>query len=155
MTSAEPSDRTTQGTVIGEGEAIDLGAVDTTDEAQNTLVRVFWWRIRDMSGFSEVSEIRLWLDGADEFPGSNSWRLDVTDAWTPGKTPVQVETGSPGTAPVSEETAAVVTRIGGGAIMGTGHGDASQYIYIAGRIGVNEPTGSKTGPKIMVKFRYV
>lgn len=155
VSSAEPADRTTQGTVLGVGETLDLGAVDTTDEAQDTAVRVFWLRIADMGGYSEVGEIRVWIEDADEFPGANAWRLDVTDEWTPGKTAVQVETGSPGAAPLSEETAAEVTRIGGGVITGTGHADTSQYLYLAGRIGVNEPTGTKVGPKIMVRFRYM
>ncbi len=155
-TAPEPDDRTVRGTAVGSDGSIDLGSVDTTDEARDTPVRVFWWRVRDMNGASEVSDIRIWLEGADGFPGANAWRMDVTDVWTPGKTAVQVETGSPGTAPVSEETAFRLSAMtGGGTITGTGHTDTSRYIYLTGRIGVNEPAGTKTGLRIRVRFRYL
>ena len=154
VSAAEPPDRTSQGTVLGAGDTLDLGTVDTTDEAQDTAVRVIWWRVCDMNGAVEVSDITVWLEGAGEFTGANAWRMDITDAWTRGKTPVQVETGSPGSAPVAEESAAALTRIGGGPITGTGHDQTSQYIYLSGRIGVNEPTGAKTGLSIRVKYQY-
>ncbi len=156
VTGSEPDDRTIRGTVMDPDGSIDLGAVDTTDEARDTEVRVFWWRVRDMNGASEVSDVRIWLEGADGFPGANSWRMDVTDGWTPGKTPVQVETGTPGAAPLSEAAAVRLPAMGGGGtIAGTGHGDTSRYIYLAGRIAVNEPAGEKTGLRIRVRFRYL
>lgn len=151
---AEPMDRTVQGMVLGSGDTIDLGTVDTTDEAQNTAVRVVWWRVRDMNGATEVSEIRVWLEGSGEFSGTNMWHMDITDTWTQGKTAVQVETGSPGSAPIAEESSAAVMKTGGGPITGTGHDQTTQYIYLSGRIGVNEQTGKKTGLKIRVKFQY-
>jgi hypothetical protein len=154
VTASEPTDRTVQGTVIGSGDALDLGTVDTTDEAQDTVVRVIWWRVCDMNGATEVPDIKIWLDGAGEFAGTNVWHMDITDAWTQGKTAVQVETGSPGSAPNAEESAAPVMKMGGGPITGTGHDQTSRYIYLSGRIGVNEPTGMKTGPSIRVKFQY-
>ena len=154
VTAVEPTDRAVQGTVLGSGDTLDLGTVDTTDEAQDTSVRVIWWRVHDMNGATEVPGISVWLDGADEFPGTNVWHMDITDAWTQGKTAVQVETGSPGKAPTAEESAAEVTKTGGGPITGTGHDQTSQYIYLSGRIGVNEPTGTKEGLRIKVKFQY-
>lgn len=155
VTASEPTDRTVQGTVIGSGDALDLGTVDTTDEAQDTAVRVFWWRVSDMNGATEIPGIKIWLDGAGEFAGSNVWHMDITDAWTQGKTAVQVETGSPGSAPTEEDSAATVTKTGGGTITGTGHDQTSRYIYLSCRIGVNEPTGMKTGPRIRVQFQYL
>jgi hypothetical protein len=154
VSGAEPTDRTSQGEVIAEDGTLDLGTVDTTDEAQDTGVRVVWWRVSDMNGASEISDIRVWLEGADEFGGTNAWRMDITDIWTPGKTPVQVETGAPGEAPSTEEDGAAMTRAGGGVITGTAHDQTSQYIYLSGRIGVNEPTGNKTGPRIRVRYQY-
>lgn len=155
-TAREPDDRTTGGTAVGTDGSVDLGTVDTTDEARDTQVRVFWWRVRDMNGASEVSDVRIWLEGAEGFPGAHSWRMDVTDDWTQGKTPVQVETGMPGAAPVSEAAAIRLPAMGGGDIItGTGHADTSRYIYLSGRIGVNEPAGVKTGLRIRVRFRYL
>ena len=153
VSSPEPIDRTTAGTVAGTGVSLDLGAVDTTDEAQDTPVKVVWWRVKDMKGNSEISNIRIWLEGADAFTGAVSWYMDITDTWTAGKTPVGVQTGSPGTAPVSEGTANI-TRTGGGTITGVTHDQTTQYIYISGTIGVNETTGIKTSLTIRVQFDY-
>ena len=151
--AAEPEDRTTAGTVAGEGQSLDLGGVDTTDEAQDTPVRVVWWRVKDMNGATEISNIRVWLSSLSGYVGTNAWHMDITDTWTPGKTPVQVKTGVPGTAP-TEEPEANMTRIGGGAITGTTHDQTSQYIYLTGTIGVNETTGEKTGLTLSVTFDY-
>jgi len=151
--SSEPIDRTTAGMAAGTGISLDLGTVDTTDEAQDIPVKVVLWRVKDMKGNSELSNIRVWLEGADSFTGAVSWYMDITDIWTTDKTPVKVQTGSPGTAPTAEGTANI-TRIGGGTITGVTHDQTTQYIYLSGTIGVNETTGIKTGLTIRVAFDY-
>jgi len=150
-TAAEPSDRTDAGTVVGDGSTLDLGSVDTTDEARDTPVRVFWWRVTDMQGAQEVTNIRVWVSDASGYAGTNTWYLDITDTWTAGKSAVQVKTGSPGAAPTVEPDPNL-ERMGGGAITGIGHDQTSRYIYITGVIGVDEPTGDKTGPTLSVTF---
>jgi len=151
--STEPEDRTSEGTVIGTGDVLNLGEVNTTDEAQDTSVRVIWWRITNMNGATEISNIRIWISDTTGFVGNNTWHMDITDTWIQGKTAIQVKTGSPGTAPVSEPSANL-TKIGGGVITGTTHDQTSQYIYITGNIGVNETTGIKNGLKLTVKYDY-
>ena len=153
ISSSEPTDRTDQGTVIGAGESLDLGEVDTTDEAQDLPVRVIWWRVSDMKGNIGISNIRVWLEGTDEFNGTVSCYMDITDTWTQEKAAVEVQTGTPGTAPTSEGSANL-TKIGGGTITGITHSQTSQYIYISGNIGVNEATGEKSNLKLNVKFDY-
>ena len=153
VSSSEPTDRTVEGTVISTGESLDLGEVDTTDEAQDTQVRVIWWRVSDMKGNNEIYNIRVWISDTTGLVGNDTWYMDITDTWTQGKKPVQVQTGSPGTAPTSEP-AANLTKIGGGSITSTTHDQTSQYIYITGNIGVNETTGNKSGLKLTVKFDY-
>ena len=69
------------------------------------------------------------------------------------KTPIQVATGSPGNALLTEPSANL-TRIGGGMITGTTHDQTSQYIYLTGRIGLDEPTGGKTGLTLTVTYDY-
>ena len=153
VTNTEPTDRTSDGTVVGDGQSLDLGSIDTTDEAQDTPVRVLWWRVKDMKDATEISNIRVWISDTTGFVGTDTWYLDITDTWTQGKTPIQVKTGSPGTAPTSEPTANL-TKNGGGTITGTTHAQTSQYIYFTSTIGVNETTGEKTGLKLTVKFDY-
>ena len=153
VNATEPSDRTAQGTVIGAGDTLDLGTVDTTDEAQDMPVRVVWWRVSDMNGAMEVRNIRVWLEGTGGVEGSAAWHMDITDAWMRKKTRVQVETGTPGSAPLME-SAPNLTRMGGGAITGVTHDQTSQYIYISGIIGVNVPIGEKSGPRIVVKYDF-
>jgi hypothetical protein len=153
VSSAEPLDRTVQGTVLGSGDSLKLGAVDTTDEAQDTPVKVVWWRVNDMRGNIEISNIRVWIEGAGDITGASSWYMDITDAWTAGKTAVQVKTGTPGDVPLSEPLPNLA-RSGGGIITGTGDAEVSQYIYITGNIGVNVPTGETTDLKLRVKFDY-
>ncbi len=153
VSSTEPTDRTTEGTVVGESQSLDLGMVDTTDEAQDTPVRVVWWRVKDMKDAMEISNIRVWISDTSGFVGTNIWYMDITDTWSQGKTAVQVKTGTPGTAPISEPSANL-TKNGGGTITGTTHAQTSQYIYISGNIGVNETIGEKTGLKLTVKFDY-
>ena len=150
---AEPVDRTTAGTVIGTGDTLDLGAVDTTDEAQDSPVRVIWWRVTDMQGNVEVTGLRVWISDTTGMVGTDSWYMDVTDTWTSGKTAVQVKTGAPGIAPLTEPSTNM-TCIGGGSITGTSHGDTSQYIYITSNIGVNETTETKSGLKLSVGFDF-
>jgi len=137
---AEPSDRTVQGTVAGTGDTLDLGTVDTTDEAQDTAVRTLCWRVSDMNGAVEVCNLRVWLEGTEGVGGTAAWRMDVTDVWTRGKTAVQVETGTPGTAPLTEGEPNL-TRMGGGSITDVTHDQTTQYIYISGNAGVNVPSG--------------
>ncbi len=149
----EPSDRAASGVIAGTGGALELGRVDTTDEAQDIPVRVLWWRVSDMRGCAEITNIRARLTGTDTLAGDNAWHMDITDSWTPGKTPVQVATGSPGIAP-SDTPGAALERAGGGPIEGTSHDQTSQYIYIAGRIAVNETTGDKTGIVLEVTYDY-
>ena len=153
ISSSEPTDRTSEGTVIGTGESLDFGEVDTTDEAQDSPVRVIWWRVTDMKGNAEVYNIRIWISDTTGLVGDDTWYMDITDTWTQGKTAVQVQTGSPGIAPTSEPSANI-TRLGGGFITGITHGQTSQYIYLTGNIGVNETTGEKSGLKLTVKFEY-
>ena len=153
ISSTEPIDRTSEGTVIGTGQTLDLSSVDTTDESQDIPVHVVWWRVSDMKGNSEISNIRVWLDGTDEFTGTVSWYMDITDSWTSGKTAVKTQTGIPGTAPTSEG-AANITKNGGGTITGIVHSQTTQYIYITGSIGVDEPTGVKSGLTLKVAFDY-
>ena len=153
VTSPEPTDRTTDGTVVGDGQSLDFGTVDTTDEAQDIPVRVIWWRVRDMKGAAEVCNIRIWISDTTGFVGTDTWYMDITDTWAQGKTPTQVKTGTPGQAPTSEPSPNL-EKIGGGAITGTSHEETSRYIYLTGTIGVNESTGEKTGLKITVKFDY-
>ncbi len=106
-----------------------------------------------MRGNTEITNIRVWLEGAGNIIGAASWYMNITDAWTFGKTPVQVKTSSPGPAPVSEPVPNL-TRNGGGSITGTGDSEASQYIYITGNIGVDVPTGERPEIKLKVKFDY-
>ena len=152
MSSSEPANRASEGTVVGGG-SFDLGEVDTTDEAQDVPVRVVWWRVSDMNGNSEICNIRVWLDGTGDFTGTVFWYMDITDTWTAGKTPVAVRTGSPGTAPISEGSPNL-SRIGGGTVTGITHDQTTQYIYISGNIGVNETTGEKSALKLMVTYDY-
>ena len=153
VSAEEPADRTMEGTAAGDGGSIDLGTVDTTDEAQDIPVLVLWWRVTDMQGFSEISNIRVWISGMDGYEGNDAWYMDITDAWTRNKTPVQVMTGSPGTAPLDEPDANI-ERMGGGPITGTLHGETTRYIYISGSIGINETTGIKDGLRLTVKYDY-
>lgn len=153
VTSADPTDRTSEGTVAGNGQTLDLGTLDTTDEAQNMNVFVVWWRVSDMKDNSEITNIRVWLEGTGGLTGTVLWYMDITDTWKVGKTPVEVQTGSPGTAPVSEG-AANLTKTGGGTITGITHNETTQYIYISGNVGVNEATGQKTGLKLNIYFDY-
>lgn len=153
ISSSEPADRTAEGTVIGVGESLDLGEVDTTDEAQDSPVKVIWWRVTDMKGNTEVYNIRIWISDTTGLVGDDTWYMDITDTWTQGKTPVQVQTGTPGTAPTSEPSANL-TKLGGGSITGITHDQTSQYINITGNIGVNETTGQKSGLKLTIKFEY-
>ncbi|MBN1292543.1 MAG: hypothetical protein JXB48_11950 [Candidatus Latescibacteria bacterium] len=153
VNSPEPADRTSEGTVLGSGDSLGLGIVDTTDEAQNTVVCALWWRVIDMNGNSEIKNIRVWVEGVEYLTGTTEWYMDITDVWTQGKTPVQVHTGTPGIAPASEP-AANLSRMGGGLITGTDHDQTSRYIYIAGNIGVNETPGNKTCLRLKVKFDY-
>jgi len=149
----EPADRTSQGTVAGEGDVLDLGEADATDEARNTAVRVVWWRVSDLNGAIEVRNIRAWLEGASGEGGSIAWHMDITDAWTRGKTPVQVETGTPGDAPTAEGEPNLA-RIGGGPITGLSHDQTSRYIYLSARIGVNAPPGKKSGIRLRIKYDF-
>jgi len=153
VSSPEPEDRTAEGTVIGTGDVLDLGEVDTTDEAQDSPVRVVWWDITDMNGNTEISNIRVWISDTTGLVGNDTLFMDITDTWTRDKTPVQVKTGSPGIAPLSEPSANL-TRNGGGSITGTTHEQTSQYIYITGNIVVNETTGRKDSLKLTIKFDY-
>ena len=153
VSATEPVDRTSGGTVVGDGQSLDLGAVDTTDEAQDTPVSVLWWRVKDMKGATEICNIRVWISDTGGYVGTDAWYMDITDTWTTGKTAVQIKTGSPGTAPTSEPAPNLVKN-GGGVITGTTHDQTSQYIYITGNIGVNETTGEKTGLKLTIKFDY-
>lgn len=153
VSSTEPEDRTVGGTVIGSGDSLDLGEVDTTDEAQDSPVRVIWWCVTDMKGNTEISNMRVWISDTLGLVGSDTWYMDITDIWTQSKTPVQVKTGSPGVAPLSEPSANL-TKHGGGSITGTTNNQTSQYIYITANIGVNETTGEKNGLKLTIKFDY-
>ncbi len=151
--SPKPADRTSEGTVVGAGSSLDLGTVDTTDEAQVLPARVVWWRVKDMKGNSEISNIRVWLEGADLFIGTVAFYMDITDSWTSGKLPMDIQTGSPGTAPTAEG-ASNITRIGGGVITGVTHDQTTQYIFLSGTIGVNEPTGVKTSLTLNMMYDY-
>lgn len=153
VSSPEPDNRATGGTVIGEGESFDLGTVDTTDEAQDIPVRVFWWRVKDMDGAAEITNIRVWISDTSGYVGTDDWYMDICNTWTQGKTPVQVKTGKPGAAPFDEPEANLMKH-GGGTITGTTHAQTSQYIYLTGTIGVNESMGEKTGLKLTLKFDY-
>lgn len=153
VTASEPADRTTAGTVVGDSVSLDLSTIDTTDEPGVIPVRVLWWRITDMDGAGAITNIRLFLSGASNLIGANQWHLDITDTWTVDKTPVQVETGTPGDAPLSIPEANL-ERMGGGTITGITHDQTSQYIYLSGRIGLNEPAGSKSGLILTVTYNY-
>lgn len=153
VSGAEPSDRTIAGSAAGGEITVDLGELDTTDEPGNIPVRVFWWRVIDMNDAQEITNIRVWLDGTDSLTGSNTWYLDITDTWTPGKTHLQVVTGSPGVAPLAE-SAATLERLGGGAVTGITHDQTSAYIYLTGRIGLDEPAGVITGLKLKIRYNY-
>ena len=153
VSSTEPEARTSGGAIAGEGQSLDLGTIDTTDEARDIPVKVIWWRVSDLKGNTEISNMRVWISDTSGFVGTDTWYMDITDTWTQGKTPVQIKTGLPGTAPTSEPSANL-TKSGGGTITGKTHAQTSQYIYITGNIGVNETTGQKTGLKLTVKFDY-
>lgn len=153
VSAAEPTDRTIEGTVAGDGACLDLGSVDTTDEAQNIRPSAVWWRVADMNGCTEITNIRVWLAGTDALAGANAWHMTITDEWRRGATPAFVATGTPGDAPLTEPSSNI-TRIGGGPITGSGHDQTSQYIYLAGTIGVNEAAGEKTGLTLMVTYDY-
>ncbi len=153
ITADEPADRTAAGTVVDAGAEFSLGEIDTTDEPQHLPIRVFWWRAADMGDAAEITNIRVWMDGTGGLTGTNQWYMDITDTWTKGKTPIQVMTGTPGNAPLSRP-APNLTAIGDGPITGTGHGQTSKYIYLAGRIGLDETTGEKTGLSLHVTYDY-
>ena len=151
--AAEPSDRTVQGMAIGTGDSLDLGTVDTTDEAQDTPVRVVWWRVRDMNGAVEIRNIRIWIEGTWGIGGNTAWHMDITDVWTRGKTAVQVETGTPGIAPLAEG-APNLRCMGSERITGVTNNQTTQYIYLSGKVGVNVPTGEKSGLRLVVKYDF-
>ncbi len=153
ITADEPADRTTAGTLMDTGTALRLGELDTTDEPQRLPVRVFWWRVADMGDASEITNIRVWLSGAGDLTGTNQWYLDISDTWTRGKNPTQVMTGTPGNAPLSRPTPNL-TAAGGGPITGTSHGQTSQYMYLAGWIGLDETIGEKTALTLQVTYDY-
>ncbi len=154
VSAEEPADRTTAGAAVGTGDTLDLGSVDTTDEARDTPVRVFWWRVTDLRGALEVTNIRVWVSDEAAYAGTNAWHLDITDTWTRHKSAVQVTTGDPGTAPDEQPDTPNLERIGGGPITGTTHDQTSRYLYVAGTIGVDETTEAKSGPRITVTFDY-
>ncbi len=151
-TAPEPDDRTVRGTAVGSDGSIDLGSVDTTDEARDTPVRVFWWRVRDMNGVGGVRH-RIWLEGADGFPGANAMEDGCDDVWTREK-PRSGGDRIAGTARFGRNGFPAV-RMTGADHHRDGHTDTSRYIYLTGRIGVNEPAGTKTGLRIRVRFRYL
>lgn len=153
VSADEPTDRTTQGTVLGPGNRLDLGAVDTTDEARDTPVRVIWWRVVDMAGNSEISNVRIWISPGAGFIGSNVWYMDITDTWTRNRSAVSVKTGTPGPAPL-EEPSANLDRMGGGLITGIGHDQTSRYIYLTGTLAVNESAGDKSDLAIAVAYDF-
>lgn len=147
----EPADRTTAGAAAGDGDVLDLGTLDTTDEAQDVPVVAVCWRVLDFDGGYEVRNLRVWLEGTDGLAGSAVWHMDISDEWTKGKTPVEVGGGTPGAAPLAEG-APNLTRIGGGTITGSTHDQTSQYIYLSGRVGVDVPTGAAEGVRLVVAY---
>ena len=149
----EPADRTTAGIPAGEGSEIDFGTFDTSDEAREIPVTALVWRVTDMNGAEEVTNIRVWLEGLEEYSGSSCWHMDISDTWSVGKTAVEVREGTPGAAPGTRPEPNL-TRIGGGTISGTSHADSSQYIYLAGTIAVDEPVGGKNGLRLRIDFDY-
>lgn len=153
VNSPEPLDRTTSGSVVGDGDVLDLGSVDTTDEARDTSVKVLWWRVLDMNGAQEIKNVQIYLSGAGDLNGNSSWYMDITDTWTPGKTPVQVKAGSPGNAPLSAPGIGL-ERMDGGDITGITHDHTSRYIYLAANVAINEPVGVKEGIRLVVMFDY-
>lgn len=148
----EPDDRTAAGVVVGSGDVLELGRVDTTDEPQDTPVRVIWLRVKDIQGCSEVRNlcVRLADDGG---MSAADWYIDITDTWTKGKTPLQVRAGTPGPVP-TQAPACNLHRIGGGSITGITHDQTSQYIYITGAVGVGQPVGDFGGLRLAVTFDY-
>jgi len=154
VNSPEPIDRTAEGTPSGDGGIFDFGAIDTTDEAQDIPVKVLWWRVVNMNGAREIKNIRVWISGTEELSGTNSWYMDITDVWTPGKTPVQVRTGTPGSTPLAVPTPNI-TKVGGGSITGVTNDNTTQYIYVTGNFGVNEATGTKSGVRLNIKYDYI
>jgi len=153
VTETEPLDRTNAGTVLVNGASLDFGTVDTTDEARDIPVTALWWRVTDMNGATEISNVRIWLDGADAYSGSSAFYSDISDSWVEGKSAVEVRDGSPGNAPLTRPTSNI-TKLGGGVITGTSHDECSQYIYIAGTIAVDETIGDKSGMSLRVEFDY-
>ena len=106
-----------------------------------------------MKGATEISNMRVWISDTTQCTGTNAWYIDKSDTWKIGKTAVQVATGTPGAAPLAEP-AANIEKMAGGSILGTTHDETSCYIYLTGSIGVNEATGSRPGPVLMVAFDY-
>lgn len=154
VAAPEPEDRTIMGAVACEDNPFDFGTVDTTDEARELPVRVFWWRVKAMNDSRAISNVRIRLDGAAEIPGNIDWYLDVTDIWNPSKTAMHVMTGSPGRLPLSEPEAATVAPMSGDEYTGTGHGDTSKYIYISGKAGINVPVGALDGLRLRVEYDW-
>ena len=158
ITETEPADRTTAGSVVGGGAPLDFGTVNNTAGIALTEAACIIFRCTNLSGNTAVNNLRFWLSNNSAFSGTNRFFCDISHAWTQNKSAAQTLAGSPGLIPQSVP-AANVQKIGGGDITGTGHGDTSQYIYIAIETGGDEVIGTKGGTEggfsFSMKFDYV
>ncbi|MFC1730536.1 hypothetical protein ACFL6I_09380 [candidate division KSB1 bacterium] len=157
ITLAEPSNRTSAGTVINATNPLDFGTVNNTSGYIQAGPRVIWWRCTDLAGNTVISNMKFWMSSDSDLVGTNEYYCDITGIWTQNKTITQVSTGSPGLLPKSLPVSNIA-KIGGGTITGTGHSDTSQYIYTAISVGPDEAIGAKGGVdggfQLSLKFDY-
>lgn len=153
----EPDDRTTAGTVVNATTPLDFGTVNNTAGYVQVGPKVLWWRCTDLAGNAAIGNMKLWMSSNSDLVGTNEYYCDITSTWTQNKTVSQVAAGTPGGMPQSLPSNNI-TGIGGGDITGTGHGDTSQYIYVAFSISPGETIGLKGGTdgglQLSLRFDY-
>ncbi len=145
ITGAEPSNRTTEGTVVSPSSLLDFGTVNNTSGPVMSGPFCLIFRISEMGGNSSVQEIAFALIGNSALDGDNEFYLDITDTWTQNKTVENVAAGNPGVCPQGFPASVNLQKMNGGIISGTDHSNTSQYIYVAARIAQNESVGTGKG----------
>jgi hypothetical protein len=157
ITGTEPANRTTAGSVVSVDTPLDFGTVNNTAAAVDAGPACLVFRCTDLQGNTSISNLRFWLNNNGDFSGTTRFFSDITDTWAQNKTTAQISGGTPGIVPDSVPSANA-TAMGGGDITGIGHGDTSQYIYLAINVGIDEIIGAKGGVgeafSFALKFDY-